>query len=193
MSEQHHPTSHYRLWPPSRGTLVGLVTTGLATACIAVGFAYVGGFLTPERLTQARIIDRFEQFNGIHPGFRRNHAKGVCIAGSFDSNGQGVALSKATVFERGITPVTGRFAVAVGKPFIPDNETEVRSMGLSFKLRDGEEWRTGMNDIPVFTVRDAQAFYEQMLAMRPDPATGKPDPARVGAFLAAHPETAKAM
>lgn len=172
---------------------MGLAVTGVATVCIAAGFAFVGGFLTPQRLTQARIIDRFEQFNGIHPGFRRNHAKGVCIAGSFDSNGNGAALSKAVVFQRGSTAVTGRFAVAVGKPFVPDNETEVRSMALSFKLRDGEEWRTGMNDIPVFPVRDARAFYQQMLATRPDPATGKPDPARMQAFLAAHPETAKAL
>ena len=108
---------------------MGLAVTGVATVCIAAGFAYVGGFLTPQRLTQARIIDRFEQFNGIHPGFRRNHAKGVCIAGSFDSNGNGAALSKAVVFQRGSTPVIGRFAVAVGKPFVPDNETEVRSTG----------------------------------------------------------------
>jgi len=188
-----HDLSRYRLWPPPQRTVIGLAIIGIAAASIVAGFAYVGGFLTPQRLTQARIIDRFEQINGAHPGFRRNHAKGVCIAGSFDSNGLGAALSKAVVFERGVTPVTGRFAVAVGKPFVPDNETEVRSMALSFQLRDGEEWRTGLNDIPVFPVRDAQGFYEQMLAMRPDPATGKPDASRVKAFLAAHPETATAL
>ena len=193
MSEYENPRPHYRLWPPSPETITSLVTIGIAVACIAAGFAYVGGYLTPQRLTQARIIDRFEQINGVHPGFRRNHAKGVCIAGTFDSNGNGTALSTAAVFEKGTTPVTGRFAVAVGKPFVPDNETEVRSMALSFGLRDGEEWRTGMNDIPVFPVRNAQAFYEQMLAARPDPATGKPDPSRMQSFLAAHPETAKAL
>jgi len=36
-------------------------------------------------------------------------------------------------------------------------------------------------------------FYDQLLASAPDPATGKPDPARMSAFLAKHPETAKAM
>ena len=50
---------------------------------------------SPGRLGEARFVDRFEEVNGVHPGFRRNHAKGVCIAGSFDSNGQGVRLSKA--------------------------------------------------------------------------------------------------
>jgi hypothetical protein len=48
-------------------------------------------------------------------------------------------------------------------------------MALSFRPRDAEEWRTGMNDIPVFAVRTAEAFNEQLLASKPDPATGKPD------------------
>ena len=33
-------------------------------------------------------------------------------------------------------------------------------MALSFRPPGGEEWRTGMNDIPVFTVRDAKGFLD---------------------------------
>ena len=66
-------------------------------------------------------------------------------------------------------------------------------MALLFKLPDGEEWRTGMNNIPVFPVKTPQAFHDQLLASAPDPATGKPDPAKMKAFLASYPETAKAM
>ena len=183
----------YRLWPIRRNMLVGLCAIGAVVIPVAGAFAYVGGFLTPGSLTQARVIDGFETVNGIHPGFRRNHAKGVCVAGRFIGNGKGAALSKAAVFQPVTTPVTGRFAVAVGKPFVPDNETQVRSMALSFRTANGEEWRTGMNDIPVFPVRTAQGFYEQQLASAPDPATGKPDPARIQAFLAAHPETPPAI
>ena len=39
----------------------------------------------------------------------------------------------------------------------------------------------------------AQGFYEQLLAFKPDPASGKPDPAAVQDFLARHPETERAM
>ena len=56
----------------------------------------------------------------------------------------------------------------------------------------GEEWRTGNNDIPVFPVRSPEGFYAQLLAAKPDPATGKPDPEALKAFFAAHPESAKA-
>ncbi len=138
-------------------------------------------------MTQARLIDTFEQVNGIYSGFRRNHAKGVCIAGYFESNGQGARLSKAVVFQPGRVPVIGRFALAGGQPHMADGPKAVRSMALSFRPRDAEEWRTGMNDIPVFAVRTAEAFNEQLLASKPDPATGKPDPAKVKSFLAAHP------
>jgi len=42
-------------------------------------------------------------------------------------------------------------------------------------------------------VNSARDFYEQLLASAPDPATGKPDPEKMKAFLAAHPETVRAL
>src|SRR5258708_18650826 len=138
------------------------------------------------------MIDTFEAVNGMHPGFRRNHAKGVCIAGIFEGNGQGERLSTAAVWQAGRVPVVGRLALAGGQPFMADGPKAVRSMALSFRPPRGEEWRTGMNDIPVFVLRDAQGFYEQLVATRPDPATGQPDPAKGGAFFAAPPESAPA-
>ena len=90
-------------------------------------------------------------------------------------------------------PVVARFAFAGGQPFVADGPGIVRSLAISFRPPGGEEWRTGMIDIPVFPVRDPQAFYEQLVAGAPDPATGKPDPARMEAFQAAHPETVRAL
>jgi catalase len=161
--------------------------------CITGCFAWAGGWLSSGQLDQSQIIDAFEAVNGVHSGFRRNHSKGVCLAGAFASNGVGTRFSKAEVFKPGSVPVFGRFALAGGMPMMPDGPSIVRSMALNFMLPDGESWRTGMNDIPVFPVKDARAFDEQLLAMRPDPKTGKPDPENMSAFLAAHPETARAM
>ena len=90
-------------------------------------------------------------------------------------------------------PVIGRFALAVGQPYAADAAHTVRSMALLFKLPDGEEWRTGMNNIPVFPVNSAEGFYDLLLSSAPDPATGKPDPAKMRAFMARRPESAKAM
>ncbi len=166
---------------------------GAILAGIAGLFLFVGGWFTPHALSPDTIIDRFEQVGGVQPGFRRNHAKGVCISGYFEGNGQGAALSKALVFQPGRIPVLGRFALAGGQPYQADEAHTVRSLALLFKLPNGEEWRTGMNDIPVFPVATAQGFYDLLLASAPDPAAGKPDPAKMGAFLAKYPESAKAL
>src|SRR5215469_313514 len=82
-------------------TLARFALIGAALAAVLGTFAYLGGWLTPNELTPARFIDGFEQVNGVHPGFRRNHAKGVCVSGFFESNGNGVRLSKAVVFRIG--------------------------------------------------------------------------------------------
>src|SRR5882757_2280187 len=126
----------------ARGAFIGAVML----FAIAL-FAYAGGWLSPSRLTQSRMMAAFREANGTHAGFRRNHAKGVCIAGWFESSGQATAISKATVFRPGRVPVVGRFALAGGMPFQPDAPNTVRSMALRLVPPGGEEWRTGMDNI----------------------------------------------
>jgi catalase len=174
-------------------TLARLAAIGAIVLAITVLFLWAGGWLSGGRLTPTRMVDTFEDVNGLHPGFRRNHAKGVCLEGSFESNGAGAHLSTASVFKPGRVPVFGRFALAGGLPMMPDGPAAVRSMALNFALPDGEVWRTSMNDIPVFPLKDPQAFYEQLLSSRRDPGTGKHDPMAQKAFVDAHPETAKAL
>ncbi|MGZ3292243.1 MAG: catalase, partial [Xanthobacteraceae bacterium] len=187
-------SQRYRLPSLSdRGALVKLAAIGASVLAIALCFAYVGGGLSPGRLGEARFVDRFEEVNGVHPGFRRNHAKGVCIAGNFDSNGQGVRLSKAVVFTPGRVPVTGRVSLAGGHPDVADGPTAVLAMALRLQPPAGQEWRMAMIDIPVFLVKDGEGLYEQLLASQPDPKTGQPDPAKMAAFTAAHPEFLPAM
>ncbi|MEM5388494.1 catalase family peroxidase [Paraburkholderia phymatum] len=169
------------------------IVVALVPALLLGSFAWVAGWVrlpgSAEPLTPDRLVDSFEAVAGRHPGFRRNHAKGVCVSGYFDGNGNGTALSRADVFRRVRTPVTGRFSAPGGNPAEADGDTTVRSFALRFLPVDGQEWRTGMNSAPVFAVRTPQAVYEQMQALRPDAHTGHPDPAKVDAFVARHPET----
>jgi catalase len=173
-------------------TVMPLGVIGVVLIAVAAAFAWTGGWFDSSRLDADRMVDTFEEVNGQHAGFRRNHAKGVCLRGWFESNGAGQRLSSAEVFRPGRVPVFGRFALAGGMPAVPDGPDAVRSMALNFTLANGEIWRTGMNDIPVFPLRDAQAFYDELLATRPA-ADSKPDPARVSAFFASHPESEKAI
>ncbi len=101
-----------------RFAMIGVVIAGIAGL-----FGLAGGWLTPGALSPASMINGFEQVNGPHPGFRRNHAKGVCVSGYFESNGHGVELSKASVFLPGRVPIIGRFALAGGQPYVADAAT----------------------------------------------------------------------
>jgi len=157
---------------------------------IVLAFGYVGGWLAPQRLTAQRLVNQLQANAGVFSGYRRNHAKGVCVAGYFDSSGQAQTYSVAQVFAPGRTPVVGRFAIPGGNPYAPDSSVPIRSFALRFTQANGQQWRTGMNSMPVFPVATPQAFYAQLQAQQPDPATGKPNPAKVKAFFTAHPETA---
>lgn len=176
-----------------RDALIGLAAVTGVAAAGAGGLAVASDWLGPPRLTASRFADRFEQLYGRHDGFRRNHAKGVAATGTFTSTGAGVEVSKASVFDRGTVPVIARFSLSGSLPQVADDPTTVRGLGVLFQLPDGQQWRTAMVNIPVFPVSTPQAFYEQLLAAKPDPATKKPAPAAMAAFLAAHPESAAAM
>jgi catalase len=175
------------------GRLARFALIGAALSAVAGTFAYLGGWFAPNELTPARFTDGFEEVNGVHSGFRRNHAKGVGVSGQFESNGNGVRLSKAAVFRTGPVSVIGRFSLGGGLPDAADAPKAVRGLGLQFSLPDGEVWRSAMINLPVFPFRTPEAFYEQLVASKPDPSTGKPDPAKIEAFVTRHPETVKAM
>ncbi len=86
----------------------------------------------------------------------------------------------------------GRFSLGGGLPDQPDKPDTVRGLGLLLEA-NGQQWRTAMINIPVFTDSTPQGFYERMLASKPLPDTGKADLQKMAAFLGRHPETAAAM
>jgi catalase len=178
---------------PNRRAVRRLGAIGAVLMGVALIFALVAGWLSPGRLTQGKMTAAFRQVNGAQPGFRLNHAKGVCFTGWFDSSGQAASFSKAALFKIGRVPLIGRFSLAGGMPFQPDKPASVRGFALRFLPVGEQEWRMGNLNLPVFPVNSVQGFYDQLLASTPDPATGKPDPQKMQVFLAGHPESVKAL
>jgi catalase len=163
---------------------------GALLAIAAAAFVFVSGRLSPTRLTPVRFVNHMEtNAGGPHRGFRRAHAKGVCVAGTFQATPQARTWSKAAVFSGAATPVIGRLAEATPDPYKADATAPVRSMALQLRPPGGGEWRTGNNNTPGLNVSTPQDFNAFQLASTPDPATGRPDPAKMKAFLDAHPET----
>jgi catalase len=192
-AEPKRAESPWRTALTRRGALLGMgAVAGFAVVDVG-GFAYAGGWLRPDALTPPRFTDRFEHIYGRHDGFRRNHAKGLSATGTFVSSGAGAAICRAAVFQQGTVPLVGRFSLGGGLPDQADKPDTVRGLGLLFQGPDGQQWRTAMINLPVFTDSTPEGFYERLLASKPLPKTGKPDPQKMAAFLDRHPETAAAM
>ena len=86
----------------------------------------------------------------------------------------------------------GRFSLSGGNPVVADTPGAARGLGLAIGFPGRHQWRTAMVNLPVFPVNSPEGFFDQLLASKPDPATGKPDPAAMAKFTAEHPETVAA-
>ena len=187
MSEK--PTPHPPL-PLSATAIFGrLAVIGIVVLVVAAGFAYAGGWFSPERLTPGKIVAALGNRGGDPLGHRRNHSKGVCFTGRFQGNGAGAAYSTAPMLKKGSYPVIGRFAIAVGNPDASDLMERVESMAVRIVAPDGQEWRSGMNNSPVFVVSTPAAFFSLTKTQEIDPRTGRPDQGATARFFATHPKS----
>lgn len=134
-------------------------------------------------------VNALEGLFGKQPGFRRSQAKGICASGYFVGNAVGRNLSSAAVFNGDKVPVVARFSVGGGNPKASDKSKSARGLALQFKLPNGEQWLTSNVSAPMFFVSKPEQFAPFLQARTPDPATGKPDPAKLKAFNEANPET----
>jgi catalase len=174
----------------SRSKMLRLLAIAGVLGAAGMALVYTAGWWPARSLSPAAFVNT-QEAGGIHAGFRRAHAKGLCVVGSFISSGALAERSVAGIFGQGSVPVIGRLSTAGGNPSAPDASSPVRSLALQFMLADGQQWRMAMNTPPVLPVGTPEKFHLQLQALTPDPATGKPDPARIGAFFAAHPESAE--
>ena len=79
----------------STSAVRSLLLIAVIVAALVAAFAYTAGWLSPGRLTPAKIVNGLAPPGGAALGFRRNHAKGICFTGNFESNGAAAALSRA--------------------------------------------------------------------------------------------------
>lgn len=177
--------------PRAHSPLPWLALIAVVLGVAALTFAWLAGWIG-NRLTTQRFTDAIEASGGPHPGFRRAHSKGVCVSGVFEPSAQARTLSVARAFSQARVPVLGRLSIGGGDPYGADNTARVRSIAVQLGTDDGQQWRMAMNSFPFFAVPSAEAFFEQTRAQRPDPATGKPDPAAMAAVLEKYP-SAKAF
>lgn len=136
------------------------------------------------------VVNAIEEAFGVTPGQRRNHTKGTCAAGEFVGMTEAAAYSRSPLFSGRPLPVVARFSLAGGNPSAPDTARSPRGMALEFRLPEGGLQHMTMLNTPLFGAAKPDTFLAQMIALKPDPATGKPDPAKLKAFQDSHPDNA---
>ncbi len=139
-------------------------------------------------VTANQVVTALEGAYGVHPGERRNHTKGTCAVGTFVGMPEAAAYSRSALFSGQPVPVVARFSLAGGDPKAPDADRSPRGMALEFRLPNGSRQHMTMINTPMFFAAMPRTFLDKMLALKPDPATGKPDPEAFKAFAASHPD-----
>jgi catalase len=140
-------------------------------------------------VTAPQMIDAFEGTFGVHPGQRRNHIKGTCAAGDFVGKSDAAALSRSLLFSGKSIPVVARFSLGGGSPEVPDAAPAPRGMALEFRIPGGALQHITMIDVPIFAAASPASFRDAIVAARPDPKTGQPDPDKLKAYAATHPDS----
>lgn len=135
-----------------------------------------------------QVVGAIEGVFGVTPGERRNHIKGTCAAGEFVGTKEAAKLSVSPLFSGKPVPVVARFSLSGGNPKAPDVAKSGRGMALQFQLPKGQLHHITMLNTPMFGAANPQTFLDLMQALQPDPATGKPDPEKMKAFKASHPD-----
>jgi catalase len=141
------------------------------------------------------IVDALNAVNGgPHPGYRAVHAKGTVCEGTFTATPEASKLSRASHLQGDPVETTVRFSNASGHPRAKDADPIAgRGMAVKFHLPDGEATDIVSVPLVVFFARNPEDFLELTRARIPDPETGQPDPEKLGAYLAEHPEAGVAL
>jgi catalase len=134
-----------------------------------------------DKVSAQAFVD-LQQGHNMPAGFRRAHAKGLCVSGAFYPSGALQPYTTAKVLNAGQWPFVGRFSIAGNNPTAPDLKAPVRSLALSFVASANDQWRVAMNTPPVMAVADPHTFYQQIQAI-------KAGPNAIAQFFADHPES----
>jgi len=140
-----------------------------------------------------QIVDLANKTDGVHPGFRAFHAKGVVVEGNFKASPEAARLSSATLFSGHSIAVTARFSDGSGMPTVPDGSPAMpRGIAIKYHLPGGHDTDMVTNSFkffPVGTGEDFRDLLQAIVASPPDAA----HPTRLEQFFGSHPNAPKAI
>jgi catalase len=140
-----------------------------------------------------QIVDLANKVDGVHPGFRAFHAKGVVVEGSFRASAEAAQLSRATLFNGASIPVTARFSDGSGMPNVPDGSPAMpRGIAIKYHLPGGTDTDMVTNSFKFFPVGTGEDFRDLLQAIVASPPEAA-KPTKLEHFFASHPNAPKAI
>jgi catalase len=133
-------------------------------------------------------LQAFDDLNGLHPGFRPAHAKGILLSGNFTPSAGVAGLTKAPHVNRPSIRIEVRFSDFAGIPTVPDYDENASPRGFALRFYLAEHQHTDIiaHSLNAFPVRTAEEFVQFLRAIHASgPDTPKPTP--IESFLSTHP------
>jgi catalase len=135
------------------------------------------------------LLGAFDRLDGVHPGFRTAHAKGVMCSGTFTPAAGATELTRAPHIARPSTPIVVRFSDFAGVPSVADNDPKGASpRGMAIRFQLAEHVHTDIiahsaDGFPASNAEDFLGFLRAAAASGPE----APHPTPIEQFLGSHP------
>jgi catalase len=161
--------------------------------CVSLLLASAAATADNNLPVPTQIVDLANKVDGVHPGFRAFHAKGVVVEGSFKASREAARLSRATLFNGRSIPVTARFSDGSGMPTVPDGSPGMpRGIAIKYHLPGGADTDMVTNSLKFFPVGTGEDFRDLLQAVVASPPDA-PKPTKLEQFFASHPNAPKAL
>jgi catalase len=140
-----------------------------------------------------QIVDLANKVDGVHPGYRAFHAKGIVVEGTFKASPEGARLSSAKLFNGTTIPLTARFSDGTGMPTQADGAPAMpRGIAIKYHLPGGVDTDMVTNSFKFFPVGTGEDFRDLLQAIAASPPDA-PKPTKLEQFFGTHPNALKAI
>lgn len=136
-----------------------------------------------------KLVEKFDELFGMHPGYRPVHAKGIMFRGTFKPSAESKTLTRAPHVQAPSTEVLVRFSESTGIPTIADTDPNASPHGIAVRFYMGPHVHTDIighthNGFPTRTGEEFLELLRGILLSKTE--TEKPN--TLERFLDSHPK-----
>jgi catalase len=167
--------------------------SSLAKSLVCSSLLLAGAVANAQSALPTQIVDLANKVDGVHPGYRAFHAKGVVVEGTFKASSEAAELSRAALFNGTTLRVTARFSDGSGMPTVPDGSPAMpRGIAIKYHLPGGADTDMVTNSFKFFPVGTGEDFRDLLQAIVASPPDA-PHPTKLEQFFGTHPNAPKAI